>query len=128
MNRFLSFAAFVVLAALASVTTACAQDTTSRAPGVRLGLNYPRGSVPRIIVLPIDTASGDSARTIIQRDLDYSDRVSPIPLDAATLMGITPAEGQEPNYELFSKLGAAAIVQGKRTANGLRVTLSDVGA
>jgi tol-pal system beta propeller repeat protein TolB len=128
MNRFLSLSAFVALAAFAAVNSACAQDTTSRAPGVRLGLNYPRGSVPRIIVLPIDTASGDSARTIIQRDLDYSDRVSPIPLDPATLMGITPAEGQEPNYELFSKLGAAAIVQGKRTGNGLRVTLYDVGA
>jgi tol-pal system beta propeller repeat protein TolB len=128
MNRFLSFAAFVALAAFAAAATACAQDTTSRAPGVRLGLNYPRGSVPRIIVLPIDTASGDSARTIVQRDLDYSDRVSPIPLDAATLMGITPPEGQEPNYELFSQLGAAAIVRGTRTANGLRMTLYDVGA
>jgi len=128
MNRILSLAAVVALGAFATVTTACAQDTTSKAPGVRLGLNYPRGSVPRIIVLPIDTSSGDSARTIIQRDLDYSDRVSPIPLDQATLMGITPAEGQEPNYDLFSKLGAAAIVQGKRTANGLRVALYDVGA
>jgi tol-pal system beta propeller repeat protein TolB len=126
--RSFSLAALVGLAASAAFTAACAQDTTSRAPGVRLGLNYPRGSVPRIIVLPIDTASGDSARTIIQRDLDYTDRVSPIPLDAATLMGITPADGQEPNYQLFAQLGAAAIVQGKKTANGLRMTLYDVGA
>ena len=126
--RSYSLAACVALAALLAGTNACAQDTTSTPPGVRLSLSYPRGSVPRIIVLPIDTTAGDSARTIIQRDLDYSDRVSPIPLDDATLMGITPAAGQDPNYDLFARLGAAAIVQGRKTPNGLRVTLYDVSA
>src|SRR5512132_4243124 len=126
--RLLSLAAFVAVAVSAAATTACAQDTTTKAPGVRLGLSYPRGSIPRVIVLPIDSTAGDSARTIIQRDLDYSDRVSPIPLDASTLMGLLPAAGQEPNYALFSQLGAAAVVQGTRTANGLRMALYDVGA
>ena len=130
-RRIFSLSTSLALAGLAAQTvaaTACAQDTTSTPPGVRLELSYPRGTIPRVIVLPIDTTAGDSARTIIQRDLDYGDRVSPIVLDSATLMGITPAEGQEPNYELFSKLGAAAIVRGKRTATGLRVALYDVGA
>jgi tol-pal system beta propeller repeat protein TolB len=126
--RFLSLAACVALAVLVVGTTACAQDTTSTRPGVRLSLSYPRGSVPRIIVLPIDSTAGDSARTIVQRDLDYSDRVSPIPLDDATLRGLVPANGQDPNYDLFAKLGAAAIVQGRRTATGIRVALYDVGA
>src|SRR6266567_5186912 len=126
--RLYSFAVCVNVLLLAAATTACAQDTTSTRPGVHLVLTYPRGSIPRVIVLPIDTTAGDSARTIIQRDLDYSDRVSPIPLDASTLMGLVPAAGQEPNYALFSQLGAAAIVQGTRTANGLRMALYDVGA
>lgn len=96
---------------------------------MRLGLSYPRGSIPRVIVLPVDTTPGDSVRAIIQRDLENSDRVSPIPLDVVTLAGITPAPGKDPNYELFSKLGAAAIVQARRAANGgLRVALYDVGA
>src|SRR5689334_5994401 len=125
--RFLSVAAFAAIITLAGATTACGQDTTST-PGVRLGLSYGRGSIPRVIVLPIDSTPGDSTRTIIQRDLDYSDRVSPIPLDQSTLMGITPAAGQPLNYDLISKLGAAAVVQGQRTANGLRATLYDVGA
>jgi tol-pal system beta propeller repeat protein TolB len=126
MNRsLLSLAACAAIALTAG--SACGQDTTST-PGVRLGLSYPRGSIPRVIVLPIDSTPGDSARTIIQRDLDYSDRVSPIPLDQATLMGLVPAPGQPPNYELVSKLGAAAVVQGQRTPNGIRVTLYDVGA
>ncbi|HUQ20122.1 MAG TPA: hypothetical protein VM099_10965, partial [Gemmatimonadaceae bacterium] len=127
-SRFLSVAACAALITAASATTACGQDTASTKPGVRLGLSYPRGSIPRVIVLPIDSTPGDSARTIIQRDLDFSDRVSPIPLDQATLLGITPPPGQEPNYDLFSKLGAAAIIQGRRTANGLRATVYDVAA
>ncbi len=125
---FYPLAACVCLAVLVVSTNACGQDTASTRPGVRLGLSYPRGSVPRVIVLPVDTTAGDSVRTIIQRDLDYSDRVSPIPLDPSTLMGIAPAPGQDPNYELFSKLGAAAIVQARRNATGLRVALYDVGA
>ena len=115
------------LAALASADDLRAQDTTATAPGVRLGLSYPRGTIPRVIVLPVDSTPGDSIRAIIQRDLDYSDRVSPIPLDAMTLAGMTPAAGQEPNYELFRTLGAAAIIHPRRNASGgLRVALYDV--
>ena len=68
--RIYSLTVCVSAALLAFATAACAQDTTQTRPGVHLGLSYPRGSVPRIIVLPIDTTAGDSARTIIQRDLD----------------------------------------------------------
>lgn len=127
-RRFYSLIACVGFALLLVGTNACGQDTTSTPPGVRLGLSYPRGSTPRIIVLPVDTTAGDSVRTIIQRDLDFSDRVSPIPLDDSTLRGITPAAGQDPNYELFARLGAAAIVQARRSAAGLRVALYDVAA
>ena len=127
-RRFYFLTACVGLAVLTAGTNACGQDTTTARPGVRLSLSYPRGTIPRIIVLPIDSTPGDSTRTIIQRDLDYSDRVSPIILDQATLAGITPAPGQEPNYELFSKLGAAAIVHGTRSGSALKVQLYDVGA
>ena len=127
--RFLFLAACACLGALAPASDLRAQDTTATRPGVRLGLNYPRGSVPRVIVLPVDTTPGDSVRAIIHRDLENSDRVSPIPLDVVTLAGITPAPGQDPNYELFNKLGAAAIIQPRRAPNGgLRVALYDVGA
>jgi tol-pal system beta propeller repeat protein TolB len=127
-HRFCSLVACVTVALIVASTAACGQDTVSTRPGVRLGLSYPRGSTPRVIVLPVDTTAGDSIRKIMERDLDYSDRISPIPLDDTTLIGIAPAPGQEPNYELFSRLGAAAIVQARRTPDGLRVTLYDVGA
>ena len=126
--RSFTLAVCVGVAALVAGTRACGQDTTTTRPGVRLGLSYPKGTIPRVIVMPVDTTPGDSIRTIIERDLDYGDRVSPIPLDEATLRGMAPIDGGEPNYALFAKLGAVAIVQARRTGAGLRVTLFDVGA
>lgn len=124
--RYITAAALVAVAAAAASTRACGQDTTSTRPGVRLGLSYPRGTTPKIVVMPVDATPGDSARTIIQRDLDYSDRVTPIVLDDMTLMGLTPAAGQNFNYSLFAQLGIAAIVQARRTSGGFAVSLHDV--
>ncbi|MDO8502887.1 MAG: hypothetical protein Q7S20_13700 [Gemmatimonadaceae bacterium] len=126
--RYLTVAAFVAVAAAAVSTRACGQDTTTVRPGVRLGLSYPRGTTPKIVVMPVDSRPGDSVRTIIQRDLDFGDRVMPLVLDDMTLMGMTPAPGQDYNYSLFANLGVAAIVQAKRTPGGIHVALYDVGA
>ena len=128
MHRFLTAAIFAGVAAAAVSTTACGQDTTQVRPGVRLGLSYPRGTTPKVVVMPVDSTPGDSVRTIIQRDLDYSDRVTPLMLDDATLAGMTPAPGQAYNYSLFANLGIAAIIQAKRTASGYSVSLYDVSA
>ncbi len=124
--RYLTVAAFVGIAGLAVSTRACGQDTTTT-PGVRLGLSYPAGTTPKIIVMPVDSTPGDSVRTIIQRDLDYSDRVTPLILDDMTLMGMTPAPGADYNYDLFANLGVAAIVQARRApSGGYQVALYDV--
>lgn len=111
------------LAAAAALVTnrACAQET-----GVRLGLSYPRGTNPTVVVMPADSASGDSIRTILERDFDFSDRVRPLVLDIVTLQGLTPRRPGEYNYALFAKFGAAAIIQPVRTATGFRVGLYDV--
>ena len=129
-QRYLTLAAFVVIAGVAVSTRACGQEPTppTPAPGVRLGLSYPRGTTPKVIVMPVDSTPGDSVRAIIQRDLDYGDRVTPLVLDDMTLMGLTPAPGQDYNYGLFANLGVAAIVQAKRSANGYQVSLYDVSA
>jgi TolB protein len=126
--RYLTVAAFVAVAAAAVSTRACGQEPTQPAPGVRLGLSYPRGTTPKVIVMPVDSTPGDSVRTMIQRDLDYSDRVAPLVLDDMTLMGLTPAPGQDYNYSLFANLGVAAIVQAKRIPSGFDVALYDVSA
>ncbi len=106
-----------------------AQDTVSR--GVRIGLRYDPGSKPGVIVLPISGGQGDSIRTIIERDFDYSDRLTPILLsaeDGSVLAGTTaPGGTPELNYPVFAKVGAAGVVQITMTTRGLHVALHDVG-
>lgn len=118
-----------VLAVAALSLPLRAQDT---AKGVRIGLRYDPGTKPGVAVLPITGAYGDSVRAILERDLDYSDRLAIVTLTAADgflLTGDTPAGKPVPlNFPLFAKLGAAAVVQVTPTLRGLHVTLHDVGA
>ncbi len=64
----------VITCAFATASIAGAQDTTT-VPGVRLGLNYAAGTKPGVIVLPVRDDDDDSLRVIVQRDLEYSDRM-----------------------------------------------------
>ena len=124
--RYLSVAAAALVTAAVVSTRACGQQPTAPPPGVRLGLSYPAGTTPKVIVMPVDSTPGDSVRALIQRDLDYSDQITPLVLDDMTLMGMTPAPGQPYNFSLFSNLGAAAIIEAKRSSGGFLVSLYDV--
>ncbi len=97
-------------------------------PGVRLGLNYAAGTKPGLIVLPVhDEIDDDSLRVIVQRDLDYSDRMNVIALDAGTLTELMPAAGEKINFPLVAKFGAAVLVRMTPTSHGLHVAAYDVG-
>lgn len=127
MHRSLyRFAAALTLLGVASVAVH-AQDTTR---GVRIGLRYDPGVKPGILVLPVAGANGDSIRAILERDFDYSDRLAVITLsaaDAALLEGRAPSGAPVPmNFELFARLGAAAVIKVTPTATGLHVALHDV--
>jgi TolB protein len=105
-----------------------AQDTTK---GVRIGLRYDPSTKPGVVVLPIPGPMGDSTRAIIERDLDYSDRIAVIRLTGGE--GVLPTDrtpGGAPvpiNYPVFGRLGAAALVQITPTAGrGLHIALHDV--
>ena len=103
-----------------------AQDTTA-APGVRLGLNYEAGTKPGVIIFPVrDDHDDDSLRVIVQRDLDYSDRMNVIALDNETLSGLVPAAGEKINFDLVGKFGAALLVRMTPTETGLHVSAYDV--
>lgn len=103
-----------------------AQDTTTT-PGVRLGLSYAAGTKPGVIVLPVQDEYGDdSLRTIVQRDLDYSDRMTVIALDAETLQGLVPPLGGKINFPLVAKFGAALLIRMTPTSQGLHVAAYDV--
>src|SRR5512132_2501635 len=117
---------FLTGCAIGFATTVRAQDTTA-APGVRLGLNYEAGTKPGVIVLPVqDEIGDDSLRVIVQRDLDYSDRMNVIALDAETLSGLVPAPGEKINFALVGKFGAALLVRMTPTSTGLHVAAYDV--
>jgi TolB protein len=119
--------AVVVAASLLLPNGARAQDTTSQR-GVRIGLSYALGSKPGVYVAPVSGANADSVRAIIQRDLDYGDRVTMIGLDSAGI-ALAPLLGNgRPSYDVFSRLGAAALVIPIVSPAGVRVTLHDVGA
>jgi TolB protein len=98
-----------------------AQDSTR---GVRIGLTYDPGSKPGVVVLPGRGTGADSIRAIIQRDLDFGDRVTAIVLDADVLAEASRAAS--PNWAVLAKLGAAAAVQVTPTATGLHLAVYDV--
>ena len=103
-----------------------AQDTTFK--GITLIGNYdPTRDKISVAVLPVTGAFGDSLRAIIQRDLDFSDRFTILPIeggdaDAARTGGA--ASGL--NYSIFQRLNAAAVVQMTSTPTGVHVALHDV--
>ncbi len=120
-----------ILTAISAITIAApsvarSQDTTA-VPGVRLGLNYAPGTKPGVIVLPVhDEYDDDSLRTIVQRDLDYSDRMNVIALDDQTARGLVPPPGGKINFALVAKFGADLLIRMTPTTQGLHVAAYDV--
>lgn len=122
-----------IVATLLAAGPLAAQDTTTSRPGVRIGLTYAPGTKPGVAVLPVAGPAGDSVRAMLERDLDYGDRVSIVGADAAaaavggTTAGTSSGRAATPNYALLAKLGAAAVVRASMTPGGLNVALYDVG-
>ncbi|HKS05405.1 MAG TPA: hypothetical protein VJR92_03745 [Gemmatimonadaceae bacterium] len=106
---------------LATSAAAAAQSDAGRS-GVRLALEYDAGSRPGLAILPVRGANGDSVRAMLQRDLDFGDRVDIIGFDE---MSLPPVSGT-PNYDLFAKLRVSAIVQATVGPDGLHIILHDV--
>lgn len=126
-----SFPSRVVLALILSASASAipslarSQDTTFR-EGIRIGLAYTPGTKPGILVLPVNGAEGDSIRALLQRDLDFGDRINVVAVDAAALNdGVTAPRGAF-NYPLFARLGAAAMLQITQTSAGLHVVVHNV--
>lgn len=105
------------LAALA--TPLMAQDTVGVRDGVRIGITYDPGDRPGLAVLP--GLGIDSARAIMRRDLDYSDRFE--------MIAVGPSSGAESgaiNYDLYRRLGAALAVELVPRTGGYVARLHDV--
>jgi TolB protein len=115
-----AFAALAIAISAALPPISKAQDP---ARGVRIGISYTTDR-PGVIVLPVGGPAGDSIRAIVQRDLDFGDRIAVVGQDA---LPQATGEGSAPlNYELLARLGAAAAVQATVTGAGVRVLVHDV--
>ena len=126
------------LGILLNVQPIAAQDTTAVEQGVRIGITYQPGVRPGMLVLGGERGTAlDSARTIIARDLDYSDEFEMIalPLGDSLSLRIRPAPedgdstGFVPyvNYPLYGALGASFAVNVTPAGDSsVMVTLYDI--
>jgi TolB protein len=114
-------AGLLLVAGCADAQTPATRDTTP--VGVSVRLAYDPNVRPGVAVLPVGGVAGDSVRAILQRDLDFGDRVSVLTGRAADAPALP---GGRVSYDLARTLGALAVVQAQVTPTGLRVTLHDV--
>lgn len=125
MSRIVKRAA-IALVAMLVVRAAGAQDTTT---AVRIGLAYDPTTKPGVMILPIAGPTGDSIRTILQRDLDYGDRIGLVAAESGSANAIVLATaGARFNYQFFAKLGASAVVKLSPTASGMHVVVYDISS
>jgi TolB protein len=109
----------LLLLPLAWTATLAAQDTTRTPDNVRVILEYQPGVRPGMVVLP--GAGLDSLRTIIRRDLDYSDRFEMIEVADAS-----SGSGGPLNYGIYKTLGAEFAVEVTPASAGASVRLHDI--
>lgn len=113
-------ASIAVLAMFTVVASrAAAQDTTHVPEGVRVGIEYRPGVRPTIVVLP--SPGRDSLRTILLRDLDFSDRFDVIPIN-------NEGSSASVNYALYRSLGADFGVEIGDVAGSTAIRLHDMRA
>jgi TolB protein len=113
-----------VVAMVAAPAALRSQDSSAAAPGgVRVGITYTPGTRPSVTVLPVAPAAPalDSVRTILLRDLDFSDR-----FDLVVPPPTVVAQGGAPNYAALTALGtdlAVAVVPAPGAGQGGRVNI-----
>ncbi len=130
MKVFVRGAGLTLVAGLAltagAARAALAQDTTFR--GITLIGNYdPTRDKISVAVLAVSGAFGDSLRAIVQRDLDFSDRFTILPVEGGDADAArTGGAGSGLNYSIFKQLNAAAVIQMTSMPTGIHVALHDV--
>jgi len=112
-----------VVACLTLAGTASAQNQPiSRRPKPQRPVEVP----PAVVVLPVDTTAGDSIRVIVERDLDYGDRIDPVVLDSAVAWEVWRPAGRRINFEPLRQTRAKFAVRARHTPTGVRVEIFDV--
>ena len=120
----------LTIVALIGAGRLIAQDTTRVDEGVRVGVDYRPGVRPGLVVLP--GPGLDSARAIVGRDLDYTDRFEMISVgggsSAPSTGGGTAEDAGGVNYSWYKTLGAEFAVELADSPGGVMVRLHDLNA
>src|SRR5690348_9464067 len=111
-------------AALLVLTPALNAQNRTRTPA-RPKPQKPPEVPPAVVVLPVDTTDGDSIRTIIQRDLDYGDRIQPLILDSATLADVWQPGDRTINFAPLAQTRASFLLRIRPISTGLHVEIYD---
>ncbi|HEY6089244.1 MAG TPA: hypothetical protein VD771_05600 [Gemmatimonadaceae bacterium] len=106
----------------ATAFLALAPATQGQKPRAQRAIEVP----PAVVVLQVDTTPGDSIRAIIQRDLDFGDRLQPLILDSLTMADIWRPGGDRINFGPLEQTRAAFVVRGSPTASGLHMEVFDM--
>src|SRR4051812_24965391 len=115
----------ILAAAIASLAFATVTHGQDRAPVIRPRPQRPPDIPPAVVVLRVDTSAGDSTRVIIQRDLDYGDRVQPLYLDEVTLADIWQPGGRRINFGPLANTRANFVIRTRNTTTGVHVEVFD---
>ncbi len=120
--RYTSALAVTLIATSLPLGSVSAQDTNKVNPeGVTVVLKFRPGEQPGMVMLP--GAGADSARAMVGRDLDFSDRFRMIPVgDPATTDGPTGPI----NYGIYKTLGALFAVEIAESPGGITAKLHNV--
>lgn len=127
--RTSSLGAIAAIAVLALPPAADAQKKTRAVRPAPAAARAPAVVTPPIVIVAPVSEGVDSIRTILQRDFDFGNRLTPLPLDPSLLSPLAPNSllaGGFPNYAALAKLKARALVIPRQEANGLRVAYHDV--
>lgn len=115
-----------VLALVASLTFAAGADAQNQPASPRPKPQRPVEVPPAVVVLQVDTTEGDSIRAIIQRDLDYGDRIQPVLLDSAVSADVWHPGKRNINFGPLRETRAKFAVRVRPISTGLRVEIFDV--
>ncbi len=111
--------ALAAMVALCSASGLAALNTPDR---IRLGITYSSGSRPGIVV--VGGAGMDSVRTIVERDLEHSDRFEVASVAPEVARGATPAQ----LLQAFKAAGITWAVELQPTTGGVTVRLHELAA
>ncbi|MBA3645408.1 MAG: PD40 domain-containing protein [Gemmatimonadaceae bacterium] len=115
----------VACAALCAAAVSQSAAAQTRNPAKKTSSSAPVTKTLTVVVLPVDSAPGDSVRAIVQRDLENGNRVTPAFVDPMTALSAAPFGRDSVDVLLLATAKAQSIVRITRHAPGFHASIYD---